>query len=76
VKVTFGRVGGVLLVLAFMRAWRLLPEPEMRTVTFAGEGMVGVGCGLSCSVVRFSMVLRITSLTLEGSVTCKVRLSE
>ena len=45
-KVTLGRVGGV-LVLAFMRACRLLPEPEMRTLTFAAGGdMAGVlGCG-------------------------------
>ena len=38
-KVTLGRVGGV-LVLAFMRACRLLPDPEIRTLTFAGEDMV------------------------------------
>lgn len=36
-----GRVGGV-LVLAFMRAWRLLPEPEIRTLTFVGGDMVMV----------------------------------
>jgi hypothetical protein len=62
VKVTFGRVGGVLL-LAFMRAWRLLPEPEMRTLTLAGEGMMDVCLGC---VVRFSVVLRVNSLTLRG----------
>ena len=66
-KVTFGRVGGV-LVLAFMSAWRLLPEPEMRTLTLAGDGMVGVCLG---SAVRFSMVLRMNSLTWRGPVTCK-----
>ena len=61
-KVTFGRVGGVLL-LAFMRAWRLLPEPEIRTLTLAGEGMVGVCLGCA---VRFSVVLRMISLTWRG----------
>ena len=41
-KVTSGRVGGV-LVLALMRACRLLPEPEIRTLTLAGEDMAGGG---------------------------------
>ena len=42
VNVTFGRVGGV-LVLALIRAWRLLPETEMRTLTLAGEDMAWEG---------------------------------
>jgi hypothetical protein len=58
-----GRVGGV-LVLAFMRAWRLLPEPEMRTLTLAGEGMVGVCLG---GVARFSMVFANEFTYMERS---------
>lgn len=38
-KVVLGRVGGV-LVLALMRACRLLPEPEIRTAIFAGEDIL------------------------------------
>lgn len=33
--IVFGRVGGE-LVVASMRAWRLVPEPEMRTVSLVG----------------------------------------
>jgi len=31
------------LVLALIRAWRLLPDPEIRTLTLAGEDMADAG---------------------------------
>lgn len=69
VKVTLGRVGGV-LVLAFMRAWRLLPEPEMRMLTLAGEDIAGyvvVGFDLVAAGVRDLLHLHFGVCDVQSS---------